>query len=70
MTRVSPIRVSQEEELSGLDFAEHGSNAYELKDTVLEPDVSSSPFGSDLVERLNSIGTPSTEEPLKQRNSI
>jgi len=70
VTRISSIRVSQEEELSGLDFAEHGSNAYELKDTFLEPDVASSPFGSDLVERLNSIGTPSSEESLKHRNSI
>ncbi|MCA1056778.1 ammonium transporter [Rossellomorea aquimaris] len=57
LTRVSGIRVSREEELSGLDFTEHGSNAYELKDTVLESNASPSPFGTDLVERLNSIGT-------------
>ncbi|BCB03000.1 ammonium transporter [Bacillus sp. KH172YL63] len=71
VTRVSSIRVSREEELSGLDFTEHGSNAYELKDTVLESNVSSSsPFGTDLVQRLNSIGTGKMSEPVNQRNTI
>jgi ammonium transporter, Amt family len=71
VTRVSSIRVSREEELSGLDFTEHGSNAYELKDTVLESNVSSSsPFGSDLVDRLNSIGTGKVSETINQRNTI
>lgn len=70
VTRLSSIRVSREEELSGLDFTEHGSNAYELKDTVLESNVSSaSPFGSDLVERLNSIGTGNVND-MNQRNTI
>src|SRR5690606_29979091 len=36
VTRFSPIRVSEEEELSGLDFTEHGSNAYELNETLLD----------------------------------
>ncbi len=67
VTRVSGIRVSREEELSGLDFTEHGSNAYELKDTVLESNVaSSSIFGTDLAERLNSVG----KLPIKNRNTI
>lgn len=71
VTRVSSIRVSREEELSGLDFTEHGSNAYELKDTVLESNVSSaSPFGSDLVDRLNSIGTGKVNDTMNQRNTI
>jgi ammonium transporter, Amt family len=55
--------------LSGLDFTEHGSNAYELKDTVLESNAAPSPFGTDLVERLNSIGTGNVSN-VDQRNTI
>jgi ammonium transporter, Amt family len=69
VTRVSSIRVSRDEELSGLDFTEHGSNAYELKDTVLESNASPSPFGTDLVERLNSIST-SKMSKVDQRNTV
>ena len=36
ITRIAPIRVSEKEEISGLDFTEHGSNAYELKETLVE----------------------------------
>ncbi|RLQ97231.1 ammonium transporter [Falsibacillus albus] len=58
LKKLSGIRVSSEEEISGLDFAEHGSNAYSLREAIL-PDLSESAgsptFGKDLVERLNSL---------------
>ncbi|WP_070119834.1 ammonium transporter [Bacillus marinisedimentorum] len=53
----SPIRVSPEEEIAGLDFAEHGSQSYEFKDFILQnesPDSDS--FGTGLIERLDSVG--------------
>ncbi len=55
---VTGVRVSEEEEIAGLDFAEHGSQAYELKDIMIntpqnQPKVASS--GSTLIERLNSL---------------
>ncbi|WP_420167094.1 ammonium transporter [Bacillus coahuilensis] len=50
------LRVSKEEEIAGLDFAEHGSNAYELRDTIFSTHSSISPeFGSELVEKLNGL---------------
>ncbi|MFC4322332.1 ammonium transporter [Litchfieldia salsa] len=60
MMKVSPIRVSREEEISGLDFAEHGSSAYEFRDSILtenNPTPSGTDFGSGLVQRLDSLGT-------------
>ncbi len=59
MMKVSPIRVSREEEIAGLDFAEHGSSAYEFRDSILtdsSPKVATD-FGSGLVQRLDSLGT-------------
>lgn len=55
LTRFSSIRVSEEEEISGLDFAEHGSSAYAFKDTLLtsEPSPLHGEFG--LADRLNSL---------------
>ncbi|ASN06457.1 ammonium transporter [Virgibacillus necropolis] len=62
INKASSIRVSKEDEIAGLDFAEHGSNAYELKETLLtsetEPLYGKS-IGSDLATRLNSLGKPS-----------
>ncbi|GAA0483469.1 ammonium transporter [Salinibacillus aidingensis] len=56
---VAGIRVSEEEEISGLDFAEHGSQAYELKDImVTTPPARQSntgPTGATLVERLDQL---------------
>jgi Amt family ammonium transporter len=57
MKAFTPIRVSKEEEISGLDYAEHGSSAYEYKESYIEQgdvDVSSA-FGTDLVSRLNNL---------------
>ncbi|WP_272031175.1 ammonium transporter [Oceanobacillus kimchii] len=51
MNKFSPIRVSEEEEISGLDFAEHGSSAYNFKESLLEGTDNNSSSG--LAERLN-----------------
>lgn len=63
VSRFSSIRVSEEEELAGLDFAEHGSNAYELKETLLSGGAAASVGEGDIATglafRLNSLdGTP------------
>lgn len=54
-----PLRVSREEELSGLDTVEHGANAYEFQDSFKGVQRSGS-----FAERLTSLGqqpeTPST----------
>lgn len=39
MTRIASIRVSEKEEISGLDFTEHGSNAYEIKEVLVEQGI-------------------------------
>lgn len=36
INKISPIRVSHEEEIAGLDFAEHGSHAYEWNESLLQ----------------------------------
>ncbi|MFD1335699.1 ammonium transporter [Oceanobacillus iheyensis] len=51
INKISPIRVSEEEEISGLDFAEHGSSAYNFKESLLEGTDNNSSSG--LAERLN-----------------
>lgn len=63
-TRFSSIRVSREEEIQGLDFAEHGSTAYELRGGILnnnETPSSGSVFGHGLVDRLNGLEKPKVE---------
>ncbi|MBM7702624.1 ammonium transporter [Metabacillus iocasae] len=61
LTRFSSIRVSREEEISGLDFAEHGSAAYELRENLLSQGNSdpSPEFGLGLIDRLNNVGNVS-----------
>ncbi|MGJ9458797.1 ammonium transporter [Oceanobacillus sp. CF4.6] len=54
LNKVSPIRVSEEEEISGLDFAEHGSNAYNFKDSLLDSDDMTTSRSIPLADRLNS----------------
>ncbi|MFS0672007.1 ammonium transporter [Ornithinibacillus sp. 179-J 7C1 HS] len=62
LNKISPIRVSEEEEINGLDFAEHGSNAYDFKDTLLTNDDLESPsVGLALADRLNSIPVGNSE---------
>ncbi len=63
LNKVSPIRVSAEEEKAGLDFAEHGSSAYNFKDSYLEG-TSSTKAPLALADRLNHSG-PSLESPTK-----
>ena len=51
-----PLRVSQEEEVEGLDFAEHGAYAYEMQDTFKGVTRSNDSFA----QRLTNLGkTPS-----------
>jgi Amt family ammonium transporter len=64
VTRFASIRVTKEEEISGLDFAEHGSSAYELRESVFSDNSSAPEFGTGLVHRLNNLG--STKQKAKQ----
>lgn len=49
---ISPIRVSAEEEENGLDFAEHGSQAYAMQDVLR----GSAPTSESFATRLNKLG--------------
>ncbi|GGP14431.1 ammonium transporter [Oceanobacillus neutriphilus] len=52
LNKVSPIRVSAGEEKAGLDFTEHGSSAYNFKDSYLEGTANTkAPLA--LADRLN-----------------
>ncbi|KIL47376.1 ammonium transporter [Jeotgalibacillus campisalis] len=63
------IRVEREEELAGLDYAEHGSNAYEFKESLTSSSSKQTDnVNGDLVERLNQLGS-SMKKP-KARKSI
>lgn len=54
---ILPIRVSAEEEENGLDFAEHGSQAYAMQDVLR----GSAPASESFATRLNKLGErPST----------
>ncbi|WP_102347399.1 ammonium transporter [Bacillus sp. Marseille-P3661] len=57
ITRFMSIRVSREEEISGLDFAEHGSSAYETTKSIFNENYSdaTSNFGAGLISRLENI---------------
>lgn len=58
VTRVTSLRVSREEEISGLDFSEHGSSAYEVTRSIFNenPSEESIAFGTGLIKRLDSVG--------------
>ena len=71
MCLIYPIRVPEEEEIEGLDFAEHGSSAYDDRGSFSHyPFFDSARFGEGLVQRLNSLeekqrdGTPATSPLL------
>ncbi|PBB06025.1 MULTISPECIES: ammonium transporter [Salimicrobium] len=52
------IRVSQREEIAGLDFYEHGASAYERSGSIFNentPQTVDGDFGVGLLKRLNSI---------------
>ncbi len=55
---IVPLRVTTEEEMQGLDIAEHGSNAYEMQDVFKGVTRSSDTFA----QRLTTLGhSPSVE---------
>lgn len=55
---IIPLRVTTEEEMKGLDIAEHGSNAYEMQDVFKGVTRSSDTFA----QRLTTLGqSPSVE---------
>lgn len=63
VNKLAPIRVSKSEEIAGLDFSEHGSNAYDFKETFItndETEYSNHNFG--LAARLNNIPTGKSKE--------
>ncbi|GKW46257.1 ammonium transporter [Planococcus sp. NCCP-2050] len=49
---VVPLRVTAEDEESGLDFSEHGSQAYAMQDVL----SGTSPINESFAERLNQLG--------------
>lgn len=67
MTRFSSIRVSREEEISGLDFAEHGSSAYETTKGIFNENMvdDGNPFGLGLIQRLDNLHSSSSEPKTK-----
>lgn len=60
VSRITSLRVSKEEEIAGLDFTEHGSNAYEFKEAFFSTDEEPFSHGLRLAERLNNL--PKSEE--------
>ncbi|UOQ44430.1 ammonium transporter [Halobacillus salinarum] len=65
------IRVSREEEIAGLDFAEHGSTAYESTKSIFNEnyDPSSRDFGVGLLHRLDSLDNPETQKKKGHRTA-
>jgi len=65
LNKISRIRISEKAELVGLDFIEHGSSAYELKETLLEQGETgalsafSRTVGGHLADRLNQLSSKS-----------
>lgn len=55
VSRITSLRVSKEEEIAGLDFTEHGSNAYEFKEAFFSTDEEPFSHGLRLAERLNNL---------------
>ncbi|WP_017473511.1 ammonium transporter [Amphibacillus jilinensis] len=55
LTRFSSIRVSEEEEIIGLDISEHGSSAYEFKDTLSGKETMDKNGEFGLADRLNNL---------------
>ncbi|WP_010093596.1 ammonium transporter [Ornithinibacillus scapharcae] len=65
INKLVPIRVTKEEEIAGLDFTEHGSNAYDFKETIfITEEIDELNLGLGLAARLNNIPTGRTETIL------
>jgi ammonium transporter, Amt family len=58
-----PIRVSHEEEVAGLDIAEHGASAYEFQDVFKGVTKSSENFA----QRLTNLGKPSGSGNVQEK---
>lgn len=67
ITRFMSIRVSREEEISGLDFAEHGSSAYEATKSIFNENYQDdmANFGLGLIHRLDNINDHQTNVKTK-----
>ncbi|MYL21709.1 ammonium transporter [Halobacillus litoralis] len=65
------IRVSRQEEISGLDFAEHGSQAYESSRGIFNEnlDYGSKDFGVGLLHRLNDLQAEQVPEKPKEKTA-
>ncbi|ELK46666.1 ammonium transporter [Bacillus sp. SB49] len=64
------IRVSRQEEISGLDFAEHGSSAYESSRGIFnENPVLDNDFGVGLLHRLDGLQNEQTAPPKEERTA-
>lgn len=55
ITRFTSIRVSEEEELIGLDISEHGSSAYHFNDTFSSKEAIQPSGAFELADRLNQL---------------
>ncbi|WP_062515745.1 ammonium transporter [Halobacillus sp. KGW1] len=64
------IRVSRQEEISGLDFVEHGSSAYESSRGIFnENPVLDNDFGVGLLHRLDGLQNEQTAPPKEERTA-
>ncbi|WP_404408652.1 ammonium transporter [Jeotgalibacillus malaysiensis] len=63
------IRVSREEEITGLDYAEHGSNAYELKESLVSStSIGNAALSGSLVERLDELGKAGQKKKVLKKS--
>ncbi|MDT0593215.1 hypothetical protein [Halomonas sp. PAR8] len=53
--QITSLRVSKEEEIAGLDFTDHGSNAYAFKENFLASDENSTTSTLGLAAKLNRL---------------
>ena len=61
-----PLRVSEEEEIQGLDIAEHGASAYEFQDVF--KGVSSRGGGESFANRLTNLGKAPSSSVQEKRS--
>ena len=58
-----PLRVTTEEEIEGLDIAEHGAYAYEIQDMFKGVTSSNDSFA----QRLTNLGKPTTNSKVQEK---
>jgi Amt family ammonium transporter len=68
--KFNAIRVSSEEEIAGLDFAEHGSSAYEFHESFVATGAGNfhPEFGVGLIDPLNNVGKASNQPHITNVN--